>query len=272
MSPSGVVSPPESLTASATPRLRGLYALADADACMGCGIEVEALARCFLAAGLPLVQLRAKSWSVDEVGKLAERLLSFVGPNTRLILNDHLELVLELRQRRPEAAPRLGLHVGQGDVPVATVRRLAPDLIVGLSTHDEMQVREAIDGARPDYLAYGPIFGTGSKRNPEPATGLHSLQRVHEELSVLGLPLVAIGGIQGDSLDSVSCRCDLVASISMVLPPTVGAGASEHWARETQAHCRALHQRICSTLGNQNAPQEGSPRGSSLPETSPTIE
>lgn len=248
MPPSSDVSPPIPPLASHAPGLRGLYALADADACAVRGIEFEALARCFLAADLPLVQVRAKSWSTEAVGALARRLLPFVRPGTRLVLNDHLGLVRQLQREHPQHAPSLGLHVGQGDVPLAEVRRVAPDLFVGISTHDPIQVSAVVDGVRPHYLAYGPIFETSSKHNPEPRTGICSLVEIDKKLKDLEIPVVAIGGISSDSLARVASHCDLIASISMMLPPWGDGGRTpDNWEGETLARARALHEEICRT-------------------------
>ena len=64
-----------------------------------------------------------------------------------------------------------GVHVGQDDVPVALVRKVAPGLRVGLSTHDAAQVEAALEEG-PDYLAVGPVFATASKDRPSPVVGL----------------------------------------------------------------------------------------------------
>src|SRR5262245_65865560 len=71
------------------------------------------------------------------------------------IVNDRADLAL--------AVGAGGLHVGQDDLPAAAARRvLAPGMVLGVSTHDPAQARQALaDGA--DYVAVGSIFPTGSK-------------------------------------------------------------------------------------------------------------
>ena len=54
------------------------------------------------------------------------------------------------------------------------VRKVAPGLRVGLSTHDEAQLEAAI-AAGPDYVAIGPVFPTASKDRPSPVVGLSRL-------------------------------------------------------------------------------------------------
>ena len=78
-------------------------------------------------------------------------------------------------------------------MPVDAARRILGDqAVIGFSTHNLEQIREAL--LLPiDYLAFGPIFPTTSKRNPDPVAGLNQLKRARE--MVLPMPVVAIGGI-----------------------------------------------------------------------------
>ena len=69
-----------------------------------------------------------------------------------------------------------GVHVGQEDVPVALVRRIAGGaLAVGISTHDAAQIDAAVS-ERPDYVAVGPVFATSSKERPSPVLGVDGLR------------------------------------------------------------------------------------------------
>ena len=55
-----------------------------------------------------------------------------------------------------------GVHVGQNDLPVEVTRRLVGrDMLIGLSTHDEAQLRAASPQA--DYVCVGPIHQTPTK-------------------------------------------------------------------------------------------------------------
>jgi thiamine-phosphate pyrophosphorylase len=85
-----------------------------------------------------------------------------------------------------------GVHLGQDDLPVEMARRvLAPDKWIGCSTHSVAQVVEA-DRSTADYIAFGPVFPTASKENPDPVVGLEGLRVARH---ATGKPLVAIGGI-----------------------------------------------------------------------------
>lgn len=99
-----------------------------------------------------------------------------------------------------EQAAADGVHVGQGDMPVAEVRRRYPSLrIVGLSTHNPEQARRAID-ARPDYIGVGPVFATPTKKIPDPTLGVETAGRM---IASVPFPAVAIGGLNLDTLPSV---------------------------------------------------------------------
>jgi len=108
-----------------------------------------------------------------------------------------------------------GVHVGQEDLPVEDVRRiLLPAQRVGVSTHSQAQFEEAA-ATSTDYIAFGPIFPTGSKYRPDPVVGLDRLR----EMRALTLkPLVAIGGITLDNAASViEAGADSVAVIHDLL-------------------------------------------------------
>ena len=88
--------------------------------------------------------------------------------DARLILNDRPDLALLSRFD--------GVHVGQGDVSAEDARRIVgASHWVGVSTNSAEQVIEA-NRTSCDYIAYGPIFSTASKANPDPTVGLDGLK------------------------------------------------------------------------------------------------
>jgi thiamine-phosphate diphosphorylase len=154
--------------------LTGFYAVLDR--------EDEALAR-VLVAHAKILQVRLKPAGGDvqlRVARMARAICDEVG--ALLIVNDRIDVAL--------AAGADGVHLGQTDVPLAEARRLAPKLLIGISTHDVAQVRAAV-GA--DYLGYGPVFETRTKANPDPVQGLDALRAA--VLAAGTTPIVAIGGI-----------------------------------------------------------------------------
>jgi thiamine-phosphate pyrophosphorylase len=162
-----------------------------------------------LAGGATFIQLREKTESARvffEDAATALRIARQAGAT--LIINDRVDIALALDAD--------GVHLGQSDMPVNVARRLlGPKAIIGYSTHNVRQVRAALD-LPIDYLAFGPVFVTGSKKNPDPIAGIDALR---EAKSMVGhLPLVAIGGIRRSTMSEVlSAGADSVAMISEIL-------------------------------------------------------
>ncbi len=223
--------------------MRGLYAIVDTAALDQRGIDVVAFAEAVLEARPAAMQLRDKPAEQRGVRRTLE-LLARIAPlaaaqGVPFFANDRADLALLT------GCP--GVHVGQTDLPVALVRslaaRMSATLSVGLSTTNEAQIGAGVrNGA--DYLAIGPVFGTKNKTNPNPTLGLARLREIATSARVLGFsgPLVAIGGIDFDSVKSVAEVVDVAAIIGELLPRTTGsAGLSD-----TRDRARALHEMISS--------------------------
>jgi thiamine-phosphate pyrophosphorylase len=89
-----------------------------------------------------------------------------------------------------------GVHVGQDDDSIETVRALVKrPIVVGKSTHSiEQAVAAEREGA--DYIGFGPIFSTPTKPD-YPPIGLDQIREVHERVSI---PIFCIGGIKLQNL------------------------------------------------------------------------
>ena len=164
-----------------------------------------------LSGGATFIQLREKNNSArsffDDAAS-AVRLALDAGAT--IIINDRIDIALALGAS--------GVHLGQTDMPVNAARKLlGPDAIIGYSTHNVDQVREGL--ALPiDYLAFGPIFPTRSKQNPDPVAGLDQLRAARALAKEL--PVVAIGGIDQLHLaDVFAAGADSAAIISGILLP-----------------------------------------------------
>ena len=115
-------------------------------------------------AGVTLLQYRNKQGSEAEILREARLIRSLAGDRMQLILNDWPALAVE--------AGFDGVHVGQQDMTPSRAREIVgPDRIVGVSTHNEAQLRSA-DTGPVAYIAIGPVFSTTSKENPDPVIGL----------------------------------------------------------------------------------------------------
>ena len=166
-----------------------------------------------IAGGARLIQLREKRASsrvfYDDAAAAVEAARS---AGVKLIINDRVDVAFTLQAD--------GVHLGQDDMPVEPARRLlGRDALIGFSTHNLEQAREALH-LPIDYLAFGPIFLTSTKSNPDPVAGLDQLRHV---CSLAGsLSVVAIGGINRSNAREVLAEgADAVAVISaLVANPT----------------------------------------------------
>ncbi|PYU20783.1 MAG: thiamine phosphate synthase [Acidobacteria bacterium] len=127
----------------------------------------------------------------------------------RFIVNDRADIALLVKAK--------GVHVGQQDLSVEDARTLVGRSgWVGVSTHSLAQL-DAADETSADYIAFGPIFATTSKENPDPVVGLELLREARQRTRK---PLVAIGGITLEraadtfraGADSLAVLRDLIVS------------------------------------------------------------
>ena len=186
--------------------LSGLYIILDPSVCPARPL-VEVLTAA-AEAGASLFQYRNKTASMKEayVEALALRHAA-AKAGVLFIVNDRCDLAL--------AVEADGVHLGQGDLPLDLARKvMGPDKLIGISTHNSDQVREATAG-KPDYLGFGPIFKPGSKQDHDPVVGLEGLRAMRRLTS---LPVFAIGGIQIDQAGEVMCAgANGLAVISAIL-------------------------------------------------------
>jgi thiamine-phosphate pyrophosphorylase len=191
---------------SARKRLAGLHVLADDDPRWKRDPVAQARAAC--AGGAAVVQLRAKR-AIDRESVAWGRAIRTATreSGTLFIVNDRFDLAL--------VTGADGVHLGQGDLPPCRVPSEAREaLLIGRSTHDAAQARDALDEPI-DYLAFGPIFGTTSKQSAYDARGLAALGEIAELAG--SRPLVAIGGIDLDHVTEViRAGADAAAVISAV--------------------------------------------------------
>jgi len=189
-----------------------LYAIIDVEFCESRGLDVLDFAREVCAARPACIQLRAKHSTPSDTLELLRSLIALARPHEiQLYANDRPDLAL--------LAGADGVHVGQNDLPVSLVRKSAPNLRVGVSTHNESQLSEALE-LRPDYVAIGPIYSTLTKQDAEPSIGIDGLVLAAQLARAARIPLVAIGGIDHSRARQVAAHADLIAVISALLPPS----------------------------------------------------
>ena len=144
-----------------------------------------------LEAGVDLIQLRQKEAEAGDLLRWSEVFRAAADRHDALfVINDRPDIAV--------AAGADGVHVGQNDLSPEFVRDLVgPDVLVGLSTHDEVQLR--VSAAEADYVCVGPVYETPTKPG-RPATGLGLLQIAAASEPK---PWFAIGGIDWSNLPEV---------------------------------------------------------------------
>jgi thiamine-phosphate pyrophosphorylase len=177
-----------------------------------------------LAAGLRAVQLREKDLDARALLGLAQSLREATRRHgAKLLVNDRADVAL--------AAGADGVQRTYLSLPTAVLRRIVPPpLSIGASVHSTTQAREAArDGA--DFVVFGPVYDTPSKRQYGAPQGLAALERA---AATAGAPVVAVGGITPERVAEVRrAGAAGVAVISAIL-------AAEHPADRTMAFLDAL--------------------------------
>ena len=172
-----------------------------------CRHDWRDVAEAVVHAGCDCLQLREKNLPDLELIARTRILIELARPaGCSVIVNDRIDIAL--------AADADGVHLGQGDLPVAEARRIAGgQLIIGASTHGMSEARAAID-AGADVLGVGPMFTSSTRPDlaPAGAARLADLIATWPET-----PHLAIGGIDRTNLPSLidaGCRgvavCDVV--------------------------------------------------------------
>ena len=143
------------------------------------------LAEMLAESGVELIQYRNKNAASRELFEISLRLSTALARRrVRFIVNDRPDIAL--------LAGAGGVHVGQRDLGVEEARAICgKERWVGVSTHALEQVAAA-DRTSADYVAFGPIFPTTTKQNPDAVVGTELLRRARQ---LTRKPLVAIGGI-----------------------------------------------------------------------------
>jgi thiamine-phosphate pyrophosphorylase len=172
-----------------------------------------------LDAGVRLFQLRMKTPETRRLYETAAVVCPLVqkGGGT-FIVNDRVDVAA--------AVGADGVHLGQEDLPLADARKiLGPDRLIGISTHTLAQALEAEAGGA-DYIGFGPVFPTTTKKSPDPVVGVAGLREVRARVKI---PIVAIGGITPKNAAEVrAAGAECCAVVSAVLSaPDPGKAIAE---------------------------------------------
>lgn len=173
-----------------------------------------------LAAGLPAVQVREKDLGAADLALLCRRLRGLtLDTQALLIVNDRVDVALAVGADAVQRAST--------SLPVKDVRGLVGGrLKIGASVHSLPEAIEAeINSA--DWVVFGPVYETPSKRGFGPAQGLDKLSRV---ATVVKIPVIAIGGVTPERVREVRrAGAQGVAVISAILTADSPAAATRRF-------------------------------------------
>jgi thiamine-phosphate pyrophosphorylase len=161
-----------------------------------------------LAAGLRAVQIREKDLAVRDLLALAGDLRAATERyRARLVVNDRADVAL--------ACGADGVQRTHASLPVAALRHACGhDALIGASVHGVDGALDAEAGGA-DFVVFGPVYETASKRAYGPPQGLDALARVTGAVQV---PVLAVGGITPARVPEVLARgARGVAAIGAIL-------------------------------------------------------
>lgn len=175
-----------------------------------------------LKGGVEAVQLREKDMTTRDLLAMAYKLRELTKKyNTRLFINDRVDIAM--------AVEADGVHLGGTGIPVEAARKVAGALmLVGRSTHGIDEAVEA-EKAGADFITFGPVFETSSKRQYGKPLGLDMLKKAAGRVS---LPILAIGGVKEESIrDIMAAGAYGIALISGILASDDIQSSTENYVR-----------------------------------------
>jgi thiamine-phosphate pyrophosphorylase len=179
------------------------------------GALEEAVEAC-LGAGLKAVQLREKDLAARDLLSMARGLRESTRRHgAKLLVNDRADVAL--------AVGADGVQRAGTSLPVSALRSITPPgFLIGASVHSLAEARAA-ESEGADFLLFGPVYDTPSKREYGPPQGLSVLERI---ASAVRLPVFAVGGVTPARVGEITRAGALgVAVIAAILGTTRPADA-----------------------------------------------
>jgi thiamine-phosphate pyrophosphorylase len=155
--------------------------------------DVLRLAEAAVAAKVSLFQIREKALTARTLFELTRRAVEFTrGSDTRLLVNDRFDIA--------RAAGADGVQLTTHSLPPHVVRQISsPEFVIGVSTHSREEAYAAqLAGA--DFVVFGPVFDTESKRVFGEPQGLEKLEELTTGLREI--PVLAVGGVTLDNVEA----------------------------------------------------------------------
>lgn len=133
---------------------------------------------------LPSLQLREKEMDSRRLWELADMFRKITSKYSMFLsINERIDIALSVGAD--------GVHLSEMGLSPQVPKKLKPSLIIGVSVHNiENGLRAEQEGA--DYLIFGPIFPTPSKKAFGLPQGIANLKQMVKKVSI---PILAVGGI-----------------------------------------------------------------------------
>jgi thiamine-phosphate pyrophosphorylase len=170
--------------------------------------------RTAIHSGVDLIQLRERDLSARALLGIADAIVPLAQAHgSAFLINDRADVA---------AAAGAGVHLTTRSLPADAVRRaFGASLLVGASTHNLAEASAAAN-AGADFVVFGPVFETESKKAYGLPVGLEALREVTEGLTI---PVIALGGIkQTNFRAALQAGAAGVAAISMFVEAADLAG------------------------------------------------
>ena len=160
-----------------------------------------------VAAGINLIQIREKQLTTRVLFELVERASELTREtNTRLLVNDRADVAV--------GAGADGVHLTTQSLDAATIRKIfGQEFLIGASTHSLAEARAAQEQGA-DFIVFGPVFETQSKKRFGSPVGLEELSDVARDLG--DFPVFALGGISAtNAVDCFAAGAQGIAGIGL---------------------------------------------------------
>ncbi|MBE6395171.1 MAG: thiamine phosphate synthase [Lentisphaerae bacterium] len=170
-----------------------LYPVVSSEFCLGrdvCSIVAD-----IAAAGAKIVQIREKNLSDSSMFELVKKCKEITDRSGMLlIVDDRVDIAV--------ATGADGVHLGQEDFPLTEAKKLAPEMLFGVSTHNAEEIRRALSD-NCGYLNIGPMFPTRTK---SVACGALGLEKIEELVPMVTCPFSVMGGIKEHHLEMLCSK------------------------------------------------------------------
>ena len=170
-----------------------LYPVVSSEFCLGrdvCSIVAD-----IAAAGAKIVQIREKNLSDSSMFELVKKCKEITDRSGMLlIVDDRVDIAV--------ATGADGVHLGQEDFPLTEAKKLASEMLFGVSTHNAEEIRRALSD-NCGYLNIGPMFPTRTK---SVACGALGLEKIEELVPMVTCPFSVMGGIKEHHLEMLCSK------------------------------------------------------------------